>query len=120
MICDASMPTTMLSHWARDRTRGAQLPLELIVRKQTRDTAQLYGLTDRGVVAAGKRADLNVIDFDKLGVSSPRVAYDLPAGGRRLLQDSHGYTATVAAGEVTRRNGVDTGARPGRLIRGAT
>jgi N-acyl-D-aspartate/D-glutamate deacylase len=119
LICDASIPTFLLTHWARDRTRGPKLPLEYVVKKQTSDTAALFGLNDRGVVAEGKRADLNVIDFDRLTLHMPRMAYDLPAGGARLLQDADGYVATVVRGQVTRRDGVDTGARPGRLLRGA-
>jgi N-acyl-D-aspartate/D-glutamate deacylase len=119
MVCDASMPTYLLTHWARDRSRGDRLPLEYVIRKQTMDTAALYGLTDRGVVAEGKRADLNVIDFEALRLHAPRMARDLPAGGGRLLQDADGYAATIVGGAVTRRDGKDTGARPGRLIRGA-
>ena len=118
LICDASMPTTMLSHWTRDRHRGEQLSLEWVVRKQTQDTAALFGLNDRGVVAAGKRADLNVIDHSAINLRTPRLVHDLPAGGRRLLQHADGYTATIVAGEQTRADGVDTGARPGRLVRG--
>ena len=118
MICDASIPTYMITHWTRDRTRGEQLPLEWVVRKQTHDTAELFGLGDRGTLEVGKRADINVIDHDRLTLRAPRMAYDLPANGRRLLQDTEGYVATVAGGEVVRRNGVDTGARPGGLIRG--
>ena len=86
MICDGSFPTTMLTHWTRDRTRGPKLPLERIVRMQTRDTARAVGLLDRGLLATGYRADLNVIDYDRLRLSTPEVAYDLPAGGRRLIQ----------------------------------
>ncbi|WP_235618669.1 N-acyl-D-amino-acid deacylase family protein [Embleya scabrispora] len=119
MICDASQPTFLLTHWARDRTRGERLPLEFLVRKQTMDTAALYGLTDRGVIAEGKRADLNVIDPDTLTLHRPRMVHDLPAGGGRMLQQATGYIATIVAGQITRRNGQDTGARPGRLIRGA-
>ncbi len=118
MICDASLPTYGLTHWARDRSRGPQLPLERVVQMQTQRTAQLYGLGDRGTVEVGKRADLNVIDHAALTLRSPRLAHDLPGGGRRLLQEASGYAATVVAGAVTRRNGVDTGARPGRLVRG--
>jgi N-acyl-D-aspartate/D-glutamate deacylase len=88
------------------------------VRKQTLDTATLFGLTDRGVLAVGKKADVNVIDFDALGLGVPKMAYDLPAGGRRLIQGATGYDATVVSGVVTRRHGVDTGARPGKLLRG--
>ncbi|GAA4997634.1 amidohydrolase family protein [Yinghuangia aomiensis] len=119
MICDASQPTYLLTHWARDRHRGEQLPLEFVVKKQTADTAALYGLGDRGTLEVGKRADLNVIDLDNLTLHRPRMVRDLPAGGGRMLQDATGYTATVVAGEITRRNGQDTGARPGRLVRGA-
>ena len=119
LICDASIPTFVLTHWARDRTRGDTLPLEYLVKKQTSDTAALFGLGDRGVLAPGKKADVNVVDFEHLSLSMPRLAHDLPAGGGRLLQDAHGYVATMVGGEVTRRHGVDTGARPGRLLRGA-
>jgi N-acyl-D-aspartate/D-glutamate deacylase len=119
MICDASIPTYMLTHWARDRVRGERLPLEFLVKKQTRDTATLYGLGDRGALLVGLRADINVIDFDHLRLHSPWMAHDLPAGGRRLLQEAEGYDYTIVAGEVTRDHGRDTGARPGRLLRGA-
>jgi N-acyl-D-aspartate/D-glutamate deacylase len=118
MICDASIPTFMISHWARDRSRGEKLPLEWVIKKQTNDTASLYGLKDRGIIEVGKRADINVINFDALNLSGPRMVYDLPAGGQRLLQEAHGYEYTIVAGAVTRDNGEDTGARPGRLIRG--
>jgi N-acyl-D-aspartate/D-glutamate deacylase len=119
MICDASFPTYLLTHWARDRRRGPGLPLEHVVKMQTRDTAELFGLNDRGVVALGKKADLNVIDHNALTLRHPRPAFDLPAGGGRLLQEACGYVATVVSGEVTRRHGIDTGRRPGRLVRGA-
>ena len=118
MICDASYPTFLLTHWARDRHRGEKLPLEYVVRKQSHDTAALFGLTDRGVIAVGKKADVNVIDLDALTLHAPRMAYDLPAGGHRLVQGASGYDATIVNGTVTRRHGVDTGARPGRLVRG--
>jgi N-acyl-D-aspartate/D-glutamate deacylase len=118
LICDASYPTFLLTHWARDRRRGPKFSLEYVVRKQTMDTATLFGLSDRGVIAVGKKADLNVIDMDALILDLPRMAYDLPAGGRRLIQGARGYEATVVSGAVTRRRGVDTGARPGQLIRG--
>jgi N-acyl-D-amino-acid deacylase len=119
VICDASIPTYMLTHWARDRERGERLPLEWIVKRQTHDTAELYGLLDRGVLAVGMKADVNVIDFDKLRLRRPRVAYDLPANGRRLLQEVDGYVATVVSGVVTYENGEPTGAMPGKLVRGA-
>ncbi|MGH7897521.1 MAG: amidohydrolase family protein, partial [Candidatus Binatia bacterium] len=119
LICDASTPTYMLTHWARDRKRGPRLTLEHAIRKQTMETATLYGLGDRGVIAVGRRADLNVIDFDRLHLPPPYVVRDLPAGGQRMMQDAKGYVATIVAGVVTRRNDEDTGERPGRLIRGA-
>jgi N-acyl-D-aspartate/D-glutamate deacylase len=119
MICDGSFPTTMLTHWTRDRVRGPKLPLSDVIRMQTRDTARLLGLNDRGVVKPGYRADLNVIDYERLRLHAPEVAYDLPAGGRRLVQRASGYKATIVAGEVTYRDGEATGALPGRLIRGA-
>ena len=119
MICDASYPTFLLTHWARDRHRGDKLPLEYLVRKQSHDTAQLFGLTDRGVIQAGKKADINVIDMDALTLHPAKMAYDLPAGGQRLVQGASGYSATIVSGVVTRRDSVDTGARPGRLVRGA-
>jgi N-acyl-D-aspartate/D-glutamate deacylase len=118
-ICDASIETTMLTHWVRDRTRGERLPLEWVVRKMTSDTASLYGLGDRGVLAPGKKADLNVIDFAGLRLDRPEMVYDLPGGARRLLQGARGYLATIVSGEVVMRDGHETGARPGRLVRGA-
>jgi N-acyl-D-aspartate/D-glutamate deacylase len=119
LICDASYPTFLLTHWARDRHRGKKLSLEYVVRKQCHDTAQLFGLTDRGTIEVGKKADINVIDMDALTLHPARMAYDLPAGGRRLIQGASGYATTIVSGTVTRRDGVDTGARPGRLVRGA-
>ncbi|HZC17974.1 MAG TPA: amidohydrolase family protein [Caulobacteraceae bacterium] len=118
MICDGSFPTTMITHWTRDRTRGPKIALEQVVRLQTRETARAVGLYDRGVLAPGYRADLNVIDYDNLTLHSPQVAHDLPAGGRRLIQRASGYMATVVAGQVTYRDGVPTQALPGRLLRG--
>ena len=119
MICDASIPTFLLTHFVRDRSRGERLPLEWVVRKQTKDSAALYGLHDRGVLAVGKKADVNVIDLDTLTLETAYVAYDLPAGGRRVMQKASGYAATIVSGTVIRRNGVDTGARPGQVLRGA-
>ncbi len=119
MICDASYPTFLLTHWARDRHRGEKLALEYVIRKQSHDTAELFGLTDRGVIAHGKKADLNIIDMAALRLHPPRMVHDLPAGGHRLVQGASGYSATIVNGVVTRREGIDTGARPGRLVRGA-
>ncbi|HVH07248.1 MAG TPA: amidohydrolase family protein, partial [Myxococcota bacterium] len=118
-ICDASMTTFLLTHWARDRKRGPKLPLPWAVRKMTRETAELYGLGDRGVLAAGRKGDLNVVDFAALRLEPPVLVHDLPAGGRRLIQKAKGFEATVVSGEVTMRNGEHTGALPGRLVRGA-
>ncbi len=119
LICDASTPTYMLTHWVRDRRRGPRLALEHAIKKQTSETANLYGLRDRGAIAAGKRADLNVIDLGALALPAPYTVCDLPAGGQRMMQDARGYAATIVGGVVTRRDDADTGARPGRLVRGA-
>ena len=118
LICDASMPTYLLTHWARDRTRGERIPLEQAVRLQTGNTATVYGLTDRGTLEVGKKGDINVIDLDALRLHAPEMVFDLPAGGRRLVQRVDGYRATVVSGEVTFEDGEATGARPGRLVRG--
>ena len=118
LICDASMPTTNLSHWARDREAGKKLPLEMLIRKQTKDTAETFGLFDRGEIKAGMLADINIIDFEKLNVSHPKMIHDLPLGGRRLVQDATGYVATIKSGEIISENGKATGALPGNLIRG--
>ncbi|MFM7872976.1 MAG: amidohydrolase family protein, partial [Actinomycetota bacterium] len=117
-ICDGGMPTFMLTHWTRDRTRGPKLPLEWIVHRQTQQTARMYGMIDRGVVAPGQRADLNIIDFDALTFTMPQMAYDLPANGRRLVQRAVGYAATFVAGVQTVDNDTFTGALPGKLVRG--
>ncbi len=117
MACDGALPTFQLAFWARDRKRGPTLPLEQIVAKLSLRNAELYGLTDRGVLAPGKRADINVIDHQRLSLHLPRMTYDLPSGAGRLLQGASGYLATLVNGQVTRRDGVDTGARPGRLVR---
>ncbi|MGE0421856.1 MAG: amidohydrolase family protein [Reyranellaceae bacterium] len=116
-ICDASSPTTLLTHWGRDRRRGEKLPLEFLVKRQTRDTAMAYGLGDRGALAPGMKADINVIDFDRLRVLKPRVAYDLPAGGKRLVQRAEGYRHVFVAGTETLSNDEHTGALPGKLVR---
>ncbi len=116
-ICDASFPTTVLQLWGRDRSHGT-LDLPFLVERQTRATARTVGLNDRGVVAPGYRADLNVIDFDALDNRPPLMRHDLPAGGRRLVQQATGYLATIVAGQLTYENGVESGPLPGRLIRG--
>lgn len=117
MICDSAMTTFHLSFWARDRKRGPTIPLETVVNKLTGKAADLYGLTDRGRIAVGRRADINVIDFDRIGNDMPTMYFDLPAGGGRLLQRGQGYLATMVAGVTTREMDESTGARPGRLIR---
>ena len=119
MICDGSFPTTLITHWARDRSHG-RLPLEHLIKRQAHDTARALGLEDRGLLAPGQRADLNLIDLDRLGLLPPEVAHDLPAGGRRLLQRARGIRATLVAGQTTYRDGEATGALPGRLLRGGT
>jgi len=115
-ICDASFTTFLMTHWARDREQG-RIPLERIVQMQAHDTAQFLGLSDRGRLAPGLRADINVIDFDQLELLHPTMLKDLPAGGQRLMQHANGYIATLVNGEVINRNGKLTGARPGRLVR---
>ncbi|MEX2489926.1 MAG: amidohydrolase family protein [Pseudomonadales bacterium] len=117
-ICDASFITYLLTHWGRDRTRGERIDLPTLIKAQTNDTAETVGLLDRGIVAPGKKADINIIDFDRLRIHAPRIVNDLPAGGARLEQTTEGYIATIVNGEVTYRNGEATGALPGRLVRG--
>ncbi|MCB2049814.1 MAG: amidohydrolase family protein [Novosphingobium sp.] len=116
-ICDAAIPTFMLSYWARDRERGPRIPLEQVVARQTSHTARAYGFDDRGVIAPGMKADINVIDLERLECSAPDLLFDLPAGGRRIVQTATGYIATIKNGVVTFENGVATGALPGRLVR---
>jgi N-acyl-D-amino-acid deacylase len=118
VIADAGMPTFILTHWARDRVKGEKFPLEFLVRKLTSDTARAYGLHDRGQLKEGLLADINVIDFDKLRLFRPEAVYDLPAGGRRLVQRAEGYSFTIKSGEVTFEDGEHTGALPGGLVRG--
>jgi N-acyl-D-amino-acid deacylase len=118
VIADAGMPTFILTHWARDRTKGDQFPLEFLVRKLTRDTAMAYGMSDRGQLKPGLLADLNVIDFEALRLYRPEAIYDLPAGGRRLVQRADGYRYTIKSGQVTFEDGQSTGALPGSLVRG--
>jgi N-acyl-D-aspartate/D-glutamate deacylase len=116
-VVDASMPTYLLTHWARDRKRGPKLPLEMMVKAQTAETADFFGLGDRGRLAPGLRADVNVIDFAGLRLQAPRLVHDLPAGGKRLVQGADGYVATLVQGETVFENGEHTGALPGRLVR---
>jgi len=117
LICDASIQTFMLTHWVRDRTRGERVPLEFAVKRMSRDTAELYGLHDRGTLEVGRRADVNVIDAERLRLEPPEMVFDLPAGWRRFMQLARGYRATLVAGEVTVADDELTGALPGRLIR---
>jgi len=117
-ICDANVPTFLMTHWARDRSRGPRIPVETAVKKLTSETAGLYGLTDRGVVAPGKKADLNIIDFANLKARRPFMVDDLPTGAQRLMATAEGYVKTIVSGVVVQENGEETGARPGRLVRG--
>ncbi len=118
-ICDGSFPTTLLMHWGRDRTRGERFEVPWLVKRQTADTAAAVGLLDRGTLAPGYRADINVIELDRLSLDAPQLVFDLPAGGKRLLQRASGYRHTFVAGEETFVDGEATGALPGRLVRGA-
>jgi len=118
-ICDASFPTYLLTHWARDRSRGEKIPLELLVKWQSQDTAATVGLNDRGILRPGYKADVNIIDFEGLKLHAPKIVYDLPAGGRRLGQTAEGFRATIVSGVVTYKDGTPTGNLPGKLIRGA-
>ena len=118
VLVDASVPTYMLSYFTRDRERGPKMSLEFVVNKLTRDTAEVYGLHDRGLIAPGYKADLNLIDYDALKLDRPRMVHDLPANGKRLIQTASGYRMTIKSGEVTYENGEFTGALPGRLLRG--
>jgi N-acyl-D-aspartate/D-glutamate deacylase len=118
VIADAGMPSFILMHWARDRTKGEKFPLEFLVRKLSSDTARAYGLNDRGQLKPGLLADINVIDFDKLTLHRPEAVFDLPAGGRRLVQRVEGYRYTIKSGQVTLQDGAFTGALPGGLVRG--
>ncbi|MGB1277778.1 MAG: amidohydrolase family protein, partial [Nannocystaceae bacterium] len=115
-ICDASFPTFLLTHWGRDRTRG-RIPLEKLVKMQAFDTARYIGLRDRGALAPGQRADINIIDYPNLRLGAPSMHADLPAGGKRLLQQAHGYVATLVNGQIIADQGQITDARPGHLVR---
>lgn len=116
-IVDAGVPTYMLTHWSRDRSRGPTLPLELLIKRQTAATADFFGLSDRGRLAAGLRADVNLIDYDRLSVTKPELVHDMPADGRRFVQRVEGYEMTIAAGTPIFERGAHTGALPGRLVR---
>jgi N-acyl-D-aspartate/D-glutamate deacylase len=118
-ICDASATTHMITHWTRDRSRGSRLPLGFVIKRLTRDNALALGLADRGLIAPGHKADLNVIEYGRLQVQAPEMRYDLPAGGKRLVQGADGYVATIVSGVPVYREGEATGALPGRLVRGA-
>lgn len=118
-ICDASMPTFMITHWTRDRTRGGKFPVEWAVRRLTSETADFFGFKDRGRLQPGLKADINIIDYDALQIRRPEVVFDLPAGGRRLVQKAEGYVATLVSGVPVFENGEPTGALPGKLVRAA-
>jgi N-acyl-D-amino-acid deacylase len=117
LICDASLPSYMLTHWVRDRHRGPRFPLEFVVKRLTSETADFFGFHDRGRLAVGKKADVNVVDLGSLRLHHPELRYDLPAGGKRLVQRVDGYAATIVAGVPIFEHGEDTGARPGKLVR---
>jgi len=118
ILTDASAMTYLLTHWTRDRTRGGKVPLAWAIKRLTSDNAKVIGLHDRGLIAEGMKADVNVIDYDSLMVHAPTVVYDLPSGGRRLMQETHGYDATIVSGVIVSRDGKATGQLPGRLVRG--
>jgi N-acyl-D-aspartate/D-glutamate deacylase len=117
LICDGSFPTTLVTLWGRDRKRGERLPIEMLFKLQTHDTAELVGLRDRGLLAPGRKADVNLIDWSALAASRPVMVDDLPAGGRRLVQRARGYRATLVSGEIVMQDGEHTGALPGKLVR---
>ena len=117
-LCDATTPTTLLTHWVRDRSRGPRLELETAVHELTQRPARHFGLVDRGSLEPGMRADLNLIDLPNLSLGGYEIVADLPAGGRRIVQRTRGYAATYVAGERVLEDGADTGARPGRTLRG--
>ena len=107
-----------LTHWTRDRGRGELFPVSWIVKRLTADNAAAIGLNDRGLVQVGKKADLNILDYDRLRLRGPEIVYDMPAGGKRLVQRTEGFDATIVSGEIVYRGGIATGALPGRLVRG--
>jgi len=116
-ICDASYPTYLIKHWARDRTRGPKLPIEFLVHAQTQRNVRALGMFDRGALVLGMKADINIIDYEKLDLSNPKMVNDLPAGGRRLIQKASGYVSTMVNGQVVMEHGEPTGQLPGQLIR---
>jgi N-acyl-D-aspartate/D-glutamate deacylase len=116
-IVDSGVPSFMLTHWGRDRQRGPKLPLEMLVKRQTSETADFFGLSDRGRLAPGLRADVNLIDFDALRLHKPELVHDMPANGRRFVQKVEGYKATICAGTPIFEGGEHTGALPGKLVR---
>jgi N-acyl-D-aspartate/D-glutamate deacylase len=120
VIADAGMPTFIMTHWGRDRSKGDTLPLEFLVRSLTRKTAEAYDMMDRGLIKEGLIADINIIDFEKLNLHRPEAIYDLPTGGKRLVQGVDGYDYTIKSGEVTFEHGDHTGNLPGGLVRGKT
>jgi N-acyl-D-aspartate/D-glutamate deacylase len=117
VIADAGMPTFIMTHWGRDRTKGEKMELEFIVKSLTSETAKAFGMYDRGQLSEGMIADINIIDFDAMRLHRPEAIFDLPTGGRRLVQRAEGYEATIKAGEVIFANGEHTGALPGKLVR---
>ena len=117
VLCDASFPTTLLTHWTRDRSRGKRLPLEWVIMKQTKCNAEWIGLKDRGVLEPGKKADINIIDYDNLTLNQPEIINDLPGSSKRLIQKTEGYSETIVSGKVAFRNGLSTGSLTGRLVR---
>jgi N-acyl-D-aspartate/D-glutamate deacylase len=119
IISDASFATFLLTHWARDAAPSERMPIEFVIQRQCADTARMVGLLDRGVLAPGYKADLNVIDFDNLSIGRPEMIYDLPADGKRLVQRATGYVATIVSGAVAFRDGEPTGSLRGQLVRGA-
>jgi len=120
IMCDATATSYTLTHWTRDRTRGSLFPVSAIIKRLAADTAAAVGMTDRGFLRAGFKADINILDYDRLRLRSPEIVYDLPAGGKRLIQRTDGFDATLVAGAVVYRNGEATGALPGRLLRRRT
>ncbi len=117
-VCDSSIPTSNLTHWTRDRARGERFTVEKMVKMQTSETADLFGLSDRGRIEEGMLADLNLIDYENLKLRRPEVVYDLPSQGRRLMQKAEGYVMTLKNGIPTFENGAHTGELPGALLRG--